>query len=76
MADIDKVSKIVQGIIQAAIVVRIIWCAVSMGMGGEEAMPSNKKKLKNAIVFLAISILAFTLKDLVIDYFGEGGKLF
>jgi hypothetical protein len=68
MAEIDKVSKLVQGLITAGTVWVVVRSSISIGLNGDEN-GSMKRRIRNALVFLVIATMVFIIKDVLLKYY-------
>ena len=71
MDTISVLCTIVQGMLSAGILMRIIFCAVRLTHEEEEA-GRYKKRIRNCIIVLIIAQLIFPIKDLIVYYLGRG----
>lgn len=71
MDTINSLCAIVQGMLSAGIVMRIVFCAVRL-THEEEEMGRYKKRIRNCIIILIITQLIFPIKDLIVYYLGKG----
>lgn len=65
---VDSVSLVVQTLIAAGIVFRVIFCAVKI-MTSDDEVAQYKRRMRNAVVFGILSVVAFSLKNLMLRYF-------
>jgi hypothetical protein len=65
---VDSISLVVQGLIAAGIVFRVMFCVIKIMTSDEEA-GQYKRRMRNAIVFGILAVLAFSLKNLMLRYF-------
>ena len=65
---IDSISLIVRDLIAAGVVFRVIFCIIKIMTLDEEAA-QYKRRMRNAVVFGILSMLAFSLENLMLTYF-------
>jgi hypothetical protein len=65
---VDNISSAVQTLIFAGIIFRAVFCAVKIMTSDEEAA-QYKRRMRNAVVFGILAVLAFSLKNLMLTYF-------
>lgn len=70
MDEIDTVTKVIMGLCGGGGVMRIVILFIKMSLGEPEEIGSYKKKIKNTLIFIAIAISAFSLKEIFIGYYG------
>lgn len=69
MEEIDKVTKIIIGLCGGGGVLRVIILFIRMGLGQPEEVGPYKKKIKNTIIFIALAISAFSIKEILLGYY-------
>ena len=70
MTRITALSLLLLTFLNLGITFRIAYCAVRMIFADEQEQGEYKKKMKNGIVFLVISLCTFAIKNIIVSYFG------
>jgi hypothetical protein len=65
---VDRICLLLQVLIRAGIVFRVVFCLVKLMLADEENS-QYKKRIRNALVFAVIAELIFSVKNLIIGYF-------
>ena len=65
---VDRISLTVRTLIMAGVIFRVVFCAIKIMMADEEAA-QYKRRMKNAVIFGVLAVLAFSLKNLMLTYF-------
>ena len=65
---IDGICLLVQWLIRAGVVFRVVFCLVKLMIADEEAA-QYRRRIKNAVGFLVLSELVFSLKNIIISYY-------
>jgi putative Ca2+/H+ antiporter (TMEM165/GDT1 family) len=68
-SDIYRLCAILQGVILAGVIMRVIWCALASMQNADDA-PRNKTRIKNMLLFLIFAELALTFPTMMTSYYG------
>ena len=65
---VDSISLMLLNLIAAGVVLRVIFCSIKI-MTTDDETAQYKRRMRNAVIFGIISVLAFSLKNLMLRYF-------
>jgi len=65
---VDTISLVVRTLIAAGVIFRVIFCSIKI-MTSDDEVAQYKRRMRNAIVFGILSVLAFSLENLILTYF-------
>ena len=71
METINQLSYVLQGILLGGLGFRFVYICIRMQTNHDDA-PHLRKRLKNTVVMAVISQLIFSVKDLLVFYYGNG----
>ncbi len=70
MSEIDSVTNLLIGLTAIGCAARILILFIKMQISEPEEINESKGRIKNAAVFLAIALSVFSLKSILVGYFG------
>lgn len=65
---VDVITLLLRNLIAVGVVFRVVFCAIKI-MTADEEVAQYKKRMRNAIVFGILSVVAYSLKNLMLRYF-------
>jgi hypothetical protein len=65
---VDTISLLMRNLILAGVIFRVVFCSIKIMTSDEEAS-QYKRRMRNAVVFGILSVIAYSLKNIMLRYF-------
>lgn len=69
MTHILEICKLLVALIEAGSLMRLVYCLLRLP-GNEDEAPMYKKRIRNILVFMIISLTVWTIAALMLKYMG------